>query len=151
MKKHIIRVVVQLICIGGLHAETIEIENKILADNFYSGALVASWVCRDERAINSPENERRKQHIKMTAFAFRYWIYMSKKIIGKDPKFEHALYMTYTHWKNIDINLLDDPLQGPFLIRSVPGFKWSEEEYKELVQAFKKYILAIKDKDVLDK
>lgn len=130
-----------LIIVGSttsLFSQEANFEAKELNRIFYSQALLASWACRIDRLKNSPEVEKNSQFIRLTELAFRYWFYSSKGIIEPDSRFEKLIYNDFMINKQIPETYLDNPIRGE--IQSVPGFRWTPQEYNAIRTAFKKFI-----------
>lgn len=110
-----------------------------LSKRFYSQALLASWMCRLERIAKSPENERNGQYARLTEVTFRYWVYSRNDVLERDVRFENLLYEQLIIKKTIPSRFLESPLEGE-LVKVIPGYKWTDTEYSEISENFKKFI-----------
>lgn len=131
-------------CTVSLYAQAANIEEKELSRVFHSEALLASWTCRIERANNSPDAEKVAQFTRLTELAFRYWYYSSKGIIERDTRFEKLIQTEFKIRKNIPVLYLEDPICRD--IKSIPGFRWTPQEYKNAIEEFNHFILGIGSK-----
>ena len=122
-----------------LFALEANIEENELGRIFHSEALLSSWTCRLERASNSHGAEKNSQLIRLTEFVFRYWFYSRKGIIERDTRFENLLETELKKGGAIPKLYWEEPIRRK--MKSIPGFRWTLQEYKEEREKFKAFVL----------
>lgn len=143
MKNLILRVLIGVVCLSA-NSYADESKNTDTKNEFQRITLQRSWhyasLLTKEGSV-----EVRKEHARtMVTMAFHYWIMRRHNLIEKMTIYESQIKKSFKDG-DLNLELLKDPL-GRFTSDmpsyTLPGFNFTDEEYKKIIPEFKDFFAA---------